>query len=166
MMYVFVYLFLFATLYSKPLLLVIASVFIVYLVWFSKPKQTAATIKKFLDTDRELIQTLKNLKISLEKYPFDYEAIEQLVEEFLQEYMLCFDDVNVNRVNFNRVVDLRREILNHASLLSFQKPVPSPTFDSLSNNLWKYVSILIKKWDIEYSYPIPSNSYPSSKELY
>jgi hypothetical protein len=166
MLYVFVYLFLFATLYSKPLLLVIASLFIVYMVWFSRPNKTAASVKTFLDTDDELIQTLKNLKISLVKYPFDYEDIEELVHEFLQEYMLCFDDVNVNRVNFNRVVDLRREILNHASLLSFQKSVPLPTFSSLSANLWKYVSILIKKWDIEYSYPIPSNSYSSSKELY
>jgi hypothetical protein len=158
--------FLLATLYSKPLLLVLTSAIIVYVVWFSGEDVTGATPAKFLEADHELSLALSNLKESLRGYPYDYDIIREKVDEFVSEYMLCFTDVNEARANFERLADLRRDILGHASLLLADRPVPVATFEALSRALWKYLHILIRKWDLEYSYPVPSNTYRSSKELY
>jgi len=165
--------FVFASLYSRKLIVVAACASIIY-IYFTKPSRSVATTESLAEADVELMGLLARLKTSTEGIPYDYDSIHSKIMSFLEEYMYCFSSPIESRFNFDKLVLKRKEIVNDIFTLHVQGvEVPKPTIDGLSSCLFKYINALSLKYDYESvissqassTYPVALNSY-SARDVF
>ena len=120
-----------------------------YLMWGKdkvsiSPKRTS--VKQFMASDKELMTLLAKV---------DSEVVLE-VTAFFKLYLEVFTK---GTDKFDILLDKRREILNLlSSSVITGKEVPDDVIVGLSDCMWKYVKIVITKYDLPYSYPIPHNT--------
>lgn len=138
-----------------------ACISVAYMYWFSSPVKTPIVIDTFIKSDDELIQALANLESETEHVPYDYTQIAGMVDSFIEIYLDCFCDQEVVKHAFSDLTSTRRDILNHVDRLNVNPEI----IGSFEAATWKYIHILIKKYDLDYEYPIPHNE-PSGQDVY
>ena len=72
------------------------------------------------------------------------------VREFINLYITVFYDGP--ELDFQTMIDKRRQVLNQ--MISLELPVTA-----FAECTWKYVLVIVRKYDVPYDYPIPATSY-------
>ena len=159
--------FVFASLYSTKIMIVVACIAVVYMVWFASPERHVVSVNRFVAADTQLVQILANMKESMQKVPFDYEMIRDKSLLFLEEYMMCFADPYEATLNFERLVSARKNIVNDVLTLDVAgTEVPKATVDALSASLLKYVNALVLKYDFDSGAGAAGANAPYAKNMY
>lgn len=130
-----------------------------YLYWFSTPSKTPVVIDKFIDSDRQLTRAMRDLENDTKAVPYDYEAIVKMMDTFIEIYLDCFCNEKSVKHAFSDLTRTRRDILNYIDRLGV-----SPKRIEVAT--WKYVHIIIQKYDLDYEYPVPHNEFMSGQDVY
>lgn len=135
-----------------------ACISVAYLYWFSSPVKTPIVIDKFIKSDDQLLKALAHLETETKHVPYDYANIVEMIDTFIEIYLDCFCNEDSVKHAFSDLTRTRRDILNYIDRLQ----VDPGAFETVT---WKYVNILIKKYDLDYEYPIPCNEL-SGQDVY
>ena len=163
-----IFIFLFAALYSifgHKMLVIGACVAIVYTYIQSRKEgkegiDGTTDIEKFLEADLELVAAIKALELETYTTPFEFAYIQKQVRDFLHIYIVCFVDEVAVKTMFGDLTSLRRDLLNLIVRIDLGKlTISQAIVDEFAKCTFKYVAALVKKYDLDYKYPIPHNEY-------
>jgi hypothetical protein len=130
----------------------------------SKSKSPSSTnqndIENFLNADIELVAAIKSLEKETDSTPYEFATIQEKIRDFLHIYIACFVDKNNVKTMFSDLTSMRRDILNLIVRIDIGKiTVSQHVVDEFAKCTYKYIGALVKKYDLDYKYPIPHNEY-------
>jgi hypothetical protein len=120
------------------------------------PKSIDTTsVQKLISSDIRLDSLLSKIKSEMKRCPLEYERILQLIDEFFELYMTCFQNREKAIVHVFTMITTYKEILNMNHLIQC---ITQDTFQLLNENLWKYIQVINFKHDLEEPNPSPFNT--------
>jgi len=123
-----------------------------YFVTFKEtPKKQP--VEKFMEADVQLQGVLRDIDKHVE--PILKAKLHTNITEFYDLYLQNFTEGPTEK--FSDLLDKRRSVLNEMSIAT--SDLPESLIHELSSCMWKYVKVIITKYDIPYTYPIAHNTY-------
>ena len=157
-----VFLVLFAIAYSlfgTPMLGAGAIASIVFLTWFSAPPHTPIDVDGFIKADAELVRCIADLKLATEDVPFEFDKVREKIRGFIEIYILCFNDAEALKHQFDNLTYMRRDILNAIEAFGVEGFDCEAALAALAKCTAKYVDAVVKKHELAYARPIAANEY-------
>ena len=152
----------FAILYrvlGMPVLVIGAAISLVYLYWYAAPVRSPLTIDRFIAADKQLVECVERLQEASGDIPFEFQKISKMINDFVEIYIVCFNDRTTLSDQFSNLVTMRRALLNEIASLQVQGVDYDLT--ALSACTFKYVEAVKRKYALDYEYPIAANEYGS-----
>lgn len=131
-----------------------ALVAVIYLTWFRKTddqiKLGSNTVEKFMNADVHLQQLMSSIDYIQHKDKWLHAQLITDISDFYNLYLQTFTE---GTQTFDLLVDKRRAILNELS-----QEISESVVNGFSECLWKYIKVIVTKYDLTYMYPIPHNT--------
>jgi len=150
---------------------VLALLAVAYLAWGKKLHGNTHTdnlavnnsVTRFIQADAEMTTLQHEIQYIQDHDKYVYAQITKDIYDFYELYLDAFTN-GISK--FDMLVDKRREILNALSTAYISGlEVSDDIITRFSDCTWKYVKILITKYDLPYSYPIAHNTI-DPRDLY
>jgi len=142
---------------------ILAMVAVAYLYWSSggerikKQTKSSDAIVEFMRHDAQLVSLLDQVAFLKKRDQWTWTQLNDNVYRYIGLYLECF--TSEANDSFSKMVDLRREILNMLSYITISGiDVPEKTIVGFGECTWKYVQVIIVKYDLPYTYPVAANT--------
>ena len=135
---------------------------VAYLYWshggerVKKQTKSSDAIVEFMRHDTQLVSLIDQVAFLKKRDKWTWTSLSDDIYRFIGLYLECFTK---SADSFQKMIDLRREILNKLSYITISGiDIPEVTIIGFGECTWKYVQIIIVKYDLPYTYPVAANT--------